>query len=346
MRNRGSPVVLHVTNGDSTVETMQATTLDGDLLPWRDVLHEGPVPQVPEERLRELRAEFLGESGGHASSRSLLESFERRDSLFADALARRRHVVLWFEHDLHDQLQLIQILARVAASGHDPARLGLINIGSFDGIVEFHGLGQLTPPQLESLWPVRRPVSEEAVELGRSAWDAFRRPDPTAVEALHAGDTSALPFLRAALHRLLEEFPDTRSGLARSERQLLEALAAGPRTPRQLFVETQTREEARFAGDWWVWTWLAGLAAGPRPLVAPADGTPPPPLARPGESPTFTATPFALTDAGRDVLTGAADRVELLGIDRWLGGTHLRPDHVWRWDAEAARVVGGGGGRG
>jgi hypothetical protein len=40
------------------------------------------------------------------------------------------------------------------------------------------------------------------------------------------------------------------------------------------------------------------------------------------------------------VLSGAADRVALLGIDRWLGGTHLRPGRVWRWDADRRRVAG------
>jgi hypothetical protein len=39
------------------------------------------------------------------------------------------------------------------------------------------------------------------------------------------------------------------------------------------------------------------------------------------------------------VLAGTADRVELLGIDRWLGGTHLRPDNLWRWDRAQKQVV-------
>ena len=44
--------VLHVTNGDSTTATMERAGITGDLLPWRDVLHEGPVPDLPPEELR------------------------------------------------------------------------------------------------------------------------------------------------------------------------------------------------------------------------------------------------------------------------------------------------------
>jgi hypothetical protein len=39
------------------------------------------------------------------------------------------------------------------------------------------------------------------------------------------------------------------------------------------------------------------------------------------------------------VLHGDADRVELLGIDRWIGGTHITPANVWRWNAAELAVV-------
>ena len=42
---------------------------------------------------------------------------------------------------------------------------------------------------------------------------------------------------------------------------------------------------------------------------------------------------IALTETGRDVLDGRRDRVAAAGIDRWLGGVHLRGGSpLWRWD--------------
>jgi hypothetical protein len=38
-------------------------------------------------------------------------------------------------------------------------------------------------------------------------------------------------------------------------------------------------------------------------------------------------------------LRGEADRVALLGIDRWIGGTHITPRSTWRWDPRASRLV-------
>ena len=39
------------------------------------------------------------------------------------------------------------------------------------------------------------------------------------------------------------------------------------------------------------------------------------------------------------MLAGRADHVALLGIDRWVGGTHLGAGSAWRWDPAASRLV-------
>jgi hypothetical protein len=55
---------LHVTNGDSAAEGLRATGLARRILPWRDALHEGPVPDVPDPELRLLgEADHVAQSG-------------------------------------------------------------------------------------------------------------------------------------------------------------------------------------------------------------------------------------------------------------------------------------------
>jgi DNA-binding transcriptional MerR regulator len=315
--------LLHVTNGESAGNTLRQTGLGGAVLSWQDVLHEGPVPAAPPEEVRRIRARFLSECGW-GTERSLLDSFERIDRLFEDALAAGRQIVLWFEHDLFDQLQLLQILAGLPVNAEG---VELIQAGDF--------LGSLPPKGLESLWPERRAVSVEMLETAREAWAAFRASEPSGLQARLGPDTSSLPFLSASLRRLLEELPDLEGGLSRTERQLLEPLLERPRTPLELFAANQAREEAVFAGDAWVWKRLADLG----PLVGTDAGDalpPPPPL---GEPRAFAVTRVALTDLGRDVLAGNADRVDAAGIDRWLGGTHLTAEPDWRWNASLGSVV-------
>jgi hypothetical protein len=96
------PSPLHVTNGDSAANTLRQTALGGAVLPWQDVLHEGPVPAGPRRGLLQARAAFVS-ACGWGSGPSILASLERRDRQVAQALRDGQQVVLWFEHDLYDQ---------------------------------------------------------------------------------------------------------------------------------------------------------------------------------------------------------------------------------------------------
>ena len=99
----------------------------------------------------------------------------------------------------------------------------------------------------------------EHVHLARAAWDAVRGDDPQAVARVAATPDERLPYLAPALRRLLEELPGTRDGLGRSERQLLEAVAAGARSRADAFLAAMRAEEAPFMGDQTAFDRLAGL---------------------------------------------------------------------------------------
>jgi hypothetical protein len=132
---------------------------------------------------------------------------------------------------------------------------------------------------------------------------------------------------------LLEELPAPADGLSGTERRALRAVAAGAHTPPAAFVAAQRLEEAPFLGDAWFYRALSALGQGATRLLETDDGTPlppPPPLV---DSQHFARLQLRLTEAGGRTLRGEADRVELVGIDRWIGGTHITADGTWRWDA-------------
>ncbi len=290
--------MLHVTNGESAGESLRRSGVPGRVIAWRDVLHEGPVPAgLTLAGMSEVRARFLAQWDPR-SFPAVAASFDERDG----ALGSARHVVLWFEHDLYDQLQLLQILE--ALSNEPDTAVDMICIDAFPGIVPFYGLGQLTPMQLASLWPKRQPVTAEQYALGARAWKAFTSPDPGAVLQLLATDIGALPFLGNALRRLLDEYPAPPTGLGRTERQLLQAVARGARSFAELFPANAAGEEASFMGDTTVESRLAALIRARTPLVTPE--------------------PYTLTAAGQRVLAGEADARQLNGIDRWIGGVHFK----------------------
>jgi Domain of unknown function (DUF1835) len=314
------PGLLHVTNGESAGNTLRQARLGGEVLSWQDVLHEGPVPAGSRARLLQTRASFLAECGWGSRS-ALLSSLERRDRQVLEAT----RVVLWFEHDLYDQLQLVDALALAQQAD---VSLELIVVDSF--------LGTLPADELAALWPRRVAATPNVVSAAAAVWAAFREPEPTALAEWGGFE---LPFLRPALLRLLEELPSTADGLSGTERRALEAIANGATSPPAAFSASQRAEAAAFLGDTWFYRTLSALGTGQRPLVQTAARTAlpaPPPL---GDGGVYAQLELRLTDDGERVLRGEADRVDLLGIDRWLGGTHVTPRNLWRWDAAERRLV-------
>jgi hypothetical protein len=239
-------------------------------------------------------------------------------------------LVLWFEHDLFDQLNLIQLLTHLAGR---PSRtpVTLICIDEYPGHPHFKGIGELAPADAAALFEMRRPITPPQLELATRAWQAYRSPDPRAIEALLRDDTSALPFLARALARHLEEFPSDTDGLSRSERRLMEQALEGPADLRALWPRMHDGERAHYITDSSLQDLAAGLAAGSPPLLI---------LRAHGTDSRLPHGTIALTGAGREVLGGAADRLRLCGIDRWMGGVHLAGQGpAWRWSAHAGRIV-------
>ncbi len=346
--------MLHVTNGDVAAERLRETIRlglvpAGEVVAWRDPLHEGPVPAgLAAPELARVRAEFIAACGWGAAA-EVRAGFERRDAALA-ALAGGGHeeLALWFESDLYDQLQVLQILDRLADGAASGVGAALVAVRCDRESGGFVALGGLAPERLAELFAGRAAIGAAELALGRRAWQAFRAPTPAGIEALleeleapdgveGVGDGGdALPDLAPALRRHLEEFPWVGSGLDRTARQVLRDLAAGARPGRELFASHRAAEERPFLGDVVFRSRLGELARGARPLVE-IDG------ASGGAGaggPVWDERPLRLTPAGHEVLVGSADAVALNGVDRWLGGVRLAGEEAaWRWDPAARRLV-------
>jgi hypothetical protein len=238
-------------------------------------------------------------------------------------------VVLWFEADLFDQAILIYLLTRLADVRE---RLRLVTLHEYPGVKRFIGLGQLSASQLAGLFPARIPVTHAMIDAAQEAWAAWAAPTPELLAALAARASPALPYLRPAVHRVLQELPDARSGLSRTERQGLEALRAGATSLHESFSVAQDREERPWAGDGMYFANMHALANGAAPLIVAEGGWPSVSDAR--RNPRMALTPLAY-----EVLDGRADWWPRSGRTRWVAGTVLGAGTTdWRWDAHRGLV--------
>ncbi len=300
---------LHLTNGDAAVYLFKKAGILGTHVPWRDSLFDGPVlAGHPLRELSRVRGAYLAERG-YASPIKLLHDFERRDALFARA-AEFEEIVLWFEHDLFDQLQILQILTELASMNLEPGRVSIVQTDLY--------LSSLTAPEIAALYPKRRTITEAGFAVAQRVWEAFTSSDPSRLLACAREDLPRFAHLRAALARLCEEYPWSSDGLSRSQRAVLQAVAQGAARTDELFRRAQGREEAPFLSDASFAAILRDLRDGDAPLVEDEDGS------------------LVATALGRRVLAGEADWVACAAIDRWIGGVHLLGSDVPRWDDDAA----------
>lgn len=249
---------LHITNGDVFGNQIKAMKWGTTVLIHRDVLYEGRVQKEALLDFTHHRAAHLAELQW-GSFETIFNDFQEWVNGL-NSYGQYQEIILWFEHDLHDQLQLIQLLSFFNLNR---PYISLVQADDF--------LTQFSEADLLHEFQHRKVVTVSQFETAQRAWDAFTSKEAKVWFGLLKTDLSALPHLRAAWRRLCEEIPDPKTGLSRSERQILTAVfeinPQGPVDFQEVFRKTQTYETAIFAGDMVVWTQLKRLSASEIPLV-------------------------------------------------------------------------------
>lgn len=312
---------LHIVDGDSCGGTLRVSRLakGNDILSWRDALYTGPVP--PDLTLRALsrvRSRFW--TNGRKAN-----EFDKRDA-HLKSYNDYEHVALWFGPNcVLCQLSLMQLLSWFHEQRVSPKRLSWVAL---------HG-GELRPDQMTGAYASRQPVTTAQTRLAERVWRAFRQPSPKPLARFLDADLDAIPSLRHVLKRILQEYPSTRHGLSRLENQLLCEIPKQGSLRAADAVGAIIRHEA--IGDTLLFDMLENFVATHHPLLG---------FAKPPGSKSKRydyGSILKLTDIGKRVLSGSADAIELNGIDRWIGGVHVKGTRIpWRWNEQLQTIVSTG----
>ena len=305
--------MLHVTNGDSTVEGLRQAPVVGDIVAWRDVLHEGPVPALSAAELRPVRARFLARwtAGLEADLRA------RDERLSRGARGGERSCCG------SSTTSTTSSSCCRSSPGCPTGRSGveLICVGSFPGRPGFAGLGELDARRAREPVAVAHAGGQRARARGARGLGRLPRARPArAAPARPPRRTRGCRTSRRALRRLLEELPGARDGLSRTR-----APAARRRRRGRPHARAGVPRCRRVRG---------GALPRRHDRVRPPRG--PRRAARTRWSAERSRSPSRAPRCSPAAPTACA----LNGFDRWLGGTHLRAaDGLWRWDAERGALV-------
>ena len=297
--------------GNDIAHSLQLAGFKGQFRMLTDPLCMGPVRDLPSQAFRAMRSAFISQAFAIDEADAARRVDAEYDHL--EALASADHSVLWCEADAYDQLFLVRALAGLEQAPH---KLELIEVDRIPGVQRFIGIGQLAPDVLAWLWPQRRLIDDDAVQLAKEAWSAYCDSSPGKWAQLAHGSHPGLPLLAPALLRQLQELPGLRDGLSLTERLALTYLAeAGPTPFGRVFAELMAkREPLPFLGDMMFHALLRPLIDGDNPLLTATE--------------THLEWPhqvLALTALGQTVLNGHAHWRDHASHARWVGGVCLRP---------------------
>nr|WP_319485137.1 DUF1835 domain-containing protein [uncultured Cohaesibacter sp.] len=319
---------LIITNGDQAADLLKQAGIGDVVLPWRDVLHEGPVPDADDMLFAKIRAGTLAD--GH-----VMTSAQVQKDMTARLELMRNHqqfdrIALWFEHDLYDQLQILQVLDMLS-------RFNRINNVTIVQSPAY--LGMQPVDKLARIAELSLPVLDRMFAFASRTWQAYVSGSPEAINDIRKDPIPGFPFMGQALLRLLQELPGP-DGLSRTERQILYRLNRGVNRPGMLFAQVLNMEEAAFLGDWSFFRILSSLQFCPRPALTGLPQDFKPRIFEDGDQrKEFITSQLHITDFGKRLLGSKADFIAENGLHRWWGGTELTTADHWRWDDENSTLT-------
>lgn len=174
-------------------------------------------------------------------------------------------------------------------------------------------------------------VEMDVIIAMRKLWEAYASATPEPMLRL-LSDKSFPPSLAIFVTKILAKFPDRFHGLISPELKLLEICFSHGPTLRNILVECciQFFDSGEEYSTYIIEGFLKKLGNYPVPLVAIT-----------GDLKNVQNASIRLTDAGRDVLSGNLNSININGFDEWIGGTHVyTPDNLWYWDSEKRVFTG------
>lgn len=227
--------ILHILNGDATLHSFEQTGLEGTTLIWREVLSEGPLEDdITGASFWNKRSDWI--------TRNFNDTPENYEQKVINELALLNNayeeINLWFEFDLHCQMNLLGVLMLLKRQVDlSQPRLYLISPDDYPEVTDFRGMGQLNGSQLENLYDGRLSMGELDFYVADTAWSLLVKGSLSELSQWLSTNRywGNLHWLRAALEAYIKRQTLNENGLNSVEQSLLDIYQGGMQQKHALY---------------------------------------------------------------------------------------------------------------
>src|SRR6266853_857923 len=317
---------LHIVLAKIVADSLLESNVPGDILIWFDQLTTGPTPhqssleEMSKVRTRYLRSAFQWPYIADTSWQA--PDLKERDQVLMGC-ADWEEVVLWFGPTVIEQFSMMQILAALSKQKTGSTRLSLVSCPR-DLMAVYR------PEELATFFDARTTINRSQIKFAEKAWSLYCAPDPMPLFRFATRNLKSRPIICIAILWQFLRYPAVGSGLSILECMLLNQITTYDSVRHAVGITAADDHAVLMWDVEEIYQMMWDFMHLPTPLIEKQSRK-----ERVRSRKGFNKLIVGLTAFGREVLEGAADNVAVNGINRWIGGVHLKGNTVrWRWNAK------------
>lgn len=213
--------IIHVLNGDSTVQLLKDSGLKGGIAVWREMLCEGPLhKEFASDEFWLNRYEYFEKEIGI----SKLNYYDKtiKEVLKLEDLTVYDEVVLWFEFDLFCQINLLAVCSYLLLNFQKEVTLSLVCTGFVKGKKGFHSLSDFTSEEFLNLYNNKLHLSKVNLVFADECWKLYVENDFKKLKNFNFKNRK-FPYLQLAINEHLKRFA-AENGLNEIENKTLKII--------------------------------------------------------------------------------------------------------------------------
>jgi len=226
---------LHITNGDTTAETLKKTTLTGDIIVWHEMLSVGPIcKEVCGDEFWIKRYSFFEQE----YQVSKLEYFDKtiKEILKIEDIPLNAEVVLWFEFDLFCQVNLMALCTYLLKNFRKDITYNLICTGWVKGKEKLQSLSDYSVEQYPELYENRIKLSKANLEYATKCWNMYVENNIEELKEFNFKKVAKFQYFQLAINQHLKRFP-AKNGLNEIQQKTLEIINSATFTENEIIQQ-------------------------------------------------------------------------------------------------------------